>query len=790
MQSEIVKDPQLREEEPEKSNAPDENPKKTDDEKEPVKKKGNLNRYKRTRGFAQMLLKVTNDLAVSKTLDDALETLVDITTSTIGAERGSIFLNDSHTGELYSRVAQGNFKREIRVLNSSGIIGWVFTNDEGVIISDAYHDERFNHEIDDRTGFKTRNILSAPLKSLNGDKIGVSQILNKIDGEFTPRDLELLEAMTDQAAFALQGNLVIEQMKETRRQEMEFLDVVAQVSSELKLGPLLQKIIKTITKMLDAERSTLFINDEKTNELYTEVGEGLGVTQIHFPNHLGIAGSVFTSGESINIPHAYADLRFNPSFDRQTGFFTRSILCIPVLNKEGKTIGVTQVLNKRGGPFTKDDAARLAAFTSQISIGIENAKLFDDVQNIKNYNEGILESMTNGVMTVNEDGNIVTCNASGMKILRVSDSSEILQKKAKDFFVGPNQWVADRLELVGEQSEELEFYDAELVLGEEKLSVNVSFHPLMSVKQEKLGFMIMIEDISSEKRMKSTMSRYMDSGLADKLLEGGEDILGGKSSVATVLFSDIRSFTTLTEELGAQGTVSLLNEYFTIMVDCIQNEGGMLDKFIGDAIMAVFGMPFPHDDDPDRGLRTAISMMTELDDYNYSRLKAGKKTIDHGVGLNTDFVVSGNIGSPKRMDYTVIGDGVNLAARLESACKQYGARILISEYTFKNLKATYRTREVDKVIVKGKTKPVGVFEVLDYHNEDTFPNMIEALEHFNNGVSYYKKGDWPASIKMFKRALKLNPKDKCAKMYVERCDYLAKNPTEGEWDGVWVMKTK
>lgn len=791
MQSEILKEPPVEVEEKKNLTEPQEKKKKAGTGTNSSKKSSaNMNRLKRTRGFAQMLLKVTNDLAVSKSLDDALETLVDITTSTIGAERGSIFLNDSQTGELYSRVAQGNFKREIRVLNTSGIIGWVFSNAEGVIIEDAYNDERFNHEIDDRTGFKTRNILCAPLKSLSGDKIGVSQILNKVDGEFTSRDLELLEAMTDQAAFALQGNLVIEQMKETRRQEMEFLDVVSQVSSELKLGPLLQKIIKTITKMLDAERSTLFINDEKTNELYTEVGEGLGVTQIRLPNHLGIAGSVFTTGESINIPHAYADLRFNPSFDRQTGFFTRSMLCIPVLNKESKTIGVTQVLNKRGGPFSKEDEARLTAFTSQISIGIENAKLFDDVQNIKNYNEAILESMSNGVLTVNEDGNIVTCNASGLKILKVNDFSDILNKKAEEFFVGPNKWVTERLEMVGEQGADLEFFDTELEFGGETLSVNVSFHPLMNVKQEKLGFMIMIEDISSEKRMKSTMSRYMDSGLADKLLEGGDDILGGVSSIATVLFSDIRSFTTLTEELGAQGTVSLLNEYFTIMVDCIQNEGGMLDKFIGDAIMAIFGMPFPHDDDPDRGLRTAISMMTELDDYNYSRVKAGKRTIDHGVGLNTDYVVSGNIGSPKRMDYTVIGDGVNMAARLESACKQYGARILISEYTFKKLKATYRTREIDKVIVKGKTKPVGVFEVLDYHNDDSFPNMIEALENFNNGVSYYKKGDWKASTKMFEKALKLNPKDKCAKMYVERCAYLANNPPEGKWDGVWVMKTK
>jgi adenylate cyclase len=283
----------------------------------------------------------------------------------------------------------------------------------------------------------------------------------------------------------------------------------------------------------------------------------------------------------------------------------------------------------------------------------------------------------------------------------------------------------------------------------------------------------------------------MDPGLADKLLdESEEDIMGGKESIGTVLFSDVRSFTTLTESLGASGTVSLLNEYFTIMVDCITDEGGMLDKFIGDAIMAIFGTPFSHDDDPDRGVRAAVKMMTELYILNDAREKAGKIPIDHGMGVNTDMIVSGNIGSPKRMDYTVIGDGVNLAARLESACKQYGVRIIISEYTFNGLKATYRTREIDKVIVKGKTKPVSIYEVLDYHNENTFPNMIEVLGNFNSGVEYYKNARWDDAKKLFKEGLKGNPDDKCSKMYLERCDYMKKNPPKGEWDGVWVMKTK
>ena len=361
---------------------------------------------------------MSNRLAMSKTLTEALDTLVEITNKAIGAERGSIFFNDPNTGELYSRVAEGKFSREIRMLNTVGVAGHVFTSGKGVVIHDAYANEHFNPEVDSKTGFTTKSILCAPLLTLKGQTIGVSELLNKKGGQFTEDDLELLEAMIEQSAIALESLRTVEEIESARQQELEFLNVVSEASSELKLGPLINKLIGTSTRMLDADRSTLFMNDEKTGELFAFVGEGLGATTIRFPNHLGIAGTVFTSGESMNIPHAYADLRFNPSFDRQTGFFTRSILCVPVINKEGKAIGATQVLNKNGGPFTDEDEARLRAVTSQIAIGLENAKLFDDVQNMKNYNESMLESMSSGVVTVNEDGAILTCNAAGLRIIR------------------------------------------------------------------------------------------------------------------------------------------------------------------------------------------------------------------------------------------------------------------------------------------------------------------------------------------------------------------------------------
>ena len=216
----------------------------------------------------------------------------------------------------------------------------------------------------------------------------------------------------------------------------------------------------------------------------------------------------------------------------------------------------------------------------------------------------------------------------------------------------------------------------------------------------------------------------------------------------------------------------------------------MLDKFIGDAIMAAFGIPLAHEDDEDRGVRTAISMITDMETWNQKLLASGKKAIDMGIGLNTDTVVSGNIGSPKRMDYTAIGDGVNLAARLESACKQYSARILISENTFKKLRGTYRIREVDLVVVKGKKKPVGIYEVLDYHTEKTFPDLMEVVNYFKEGVASYRKAEWDKAVSTFKKALTLHPGDKLSQIYIDRCEHFKKYPPENGWDGVWVMKTK
>ncbi|MFA5137953.1 MAG: adenylate/guanylate cyclase domain-containing protein [Elusimicrobiota bacterium] len=754
------------------------------DREELVKKMGDL------LDRISALVEVHNKVSDTLSLDVLLPRLMDIVTEALHADRSTLFLNDPETNELYSRVAQGDSVGEIRFPNNRGIAGSVFTNAKSEIIPDAYQDSRFNQEVDKRTGYKTRDILCAVIRR-KGRAIGVTQVLNKKVGTFAEEDLAVLEALTAQAASALENARLYESVQKQRKEEAQLLEVTSSIASELNLDVLLRKIIGVTTEMLSADRSTLFVYDKKADQLWSRIAEGLGSREIRIPSSAGIAGACFTSGEIINIPEAYEDKRFNPAVDKKTGYRTKTILCMPVVKKDGSKLGIIQVLNKKGGPFGEGDVKRLRAFSAQAAVALENAQLFEAVTNERNYNESILKSLSNGVLTLNAERKVIKANASALRILKLEPEAAAGKTVAELLPGEPNAWLHKGLEKVVASGQVDIHMDTEVALADGSVvSANVTLLPLIDIQNEAIGYMLIIEDITTEKRVKSTMARYMAKEVAEKLLEGGESALGGTAQVATVLFSDIRKFTTISELLGARDTVSMLNAYFSDMIDVIFKHKGILDKYIGDAIMAVFGVPFPGPQDAENAVRTANEMMAALNKMNEQRAIMGIPEIHIGVGLSTGELISGNIGSLKRMDYTVIGDTVNLASRLEGTTKFYRAPVVFSDNTRQQLPAGFRCRELDLIRVKGKNKPVAIYEGLDHYDEESFPNMEKTLAGFEAGLAAFRKREWKQALSCFEEAFAANHEDGPTQIYLERARHYLNEPPKGDWDGVFTMTTK
>ncbi len=758
----------------------------------------------RTSALLEVSRKVTEDLS----LDKMLPKMVEIISEFIEAERATVFLHDQATEELFSRVALGDLNFEIRLSDQQGLVGACFQSAESLIVNQPYEDPRFDQQVDQKSGFITRNVLCTPIKH-NDRLIGVLQVLNRKAPGFDSSDQLTLEALAQHAAIGFENARLYDQISRARTKEQRLFDVTTAISQELQLKPLLIKVMEVVTSFLGADRSTLFLYDPQTKELWSQVAQGS--SEIRFPAHLGLAGTSFSQAEVINITEAYEDTRFNPSFDKQTGYRTRTILCMPIYAKSGDPIGVIQVINKLEGIFTNEDERYLKAFAAQASIAIENAQLFEQVMEVKRYNEAVLESMSNGVLTLDAQGGLVTLNRAATLLLGGEKFADYLHQHANiDTFLNLCHqhlpWLAQIIERVQSEGQVVTSidhpFDSNALMQDiltqsgsndldllhtplDQHSVNVTAVPLINANQN-TGTILLLEDMSKEKRLKSTMSRYLPSEVADQLLRDGGEALGGSLQEATVLFSDIRSFTSISEAIGAQETVRMLNDYFGVMVDVISDHNGILDKFIGDAIMAVFGAPLPSPHDAENAVQASVDMLRALDQLNQSRQQQGEPLISIGIGLNTGEVLSGNIGSSKRMDYTVIGDAVNLAARLESATKGFGTELLISEFTAQQIKRTHSLREVDLLRVKGKLKPVRVFEVVT-HKLEKSPNLADCFTHYEEGLLRYRRGDWQGALERF--MLNQN-RDQLSALYATRCQHFMKTPPPQNWDGVWIMQTK
>ena len=510
----------------------------------------------------------------------------------------------------------------------------------------------------------------------------------------------------------------------------------------------------------------------------------MGTREIRVPDDTGIAGHVFRSGVPAHVGDPYRDSRFSPAVDRESGFVTRNLLCSPLVARDGRKLGVLQVLNSRhGDDFTARDMSRLAAFSAQAAVAIDNANLFAAVLESRNYNERILSSMSSGVVTLQDEDRSARLNDSAARILGIG-KDEAEGADARQFIESANPWLADEIAHVAGGEMSKTFLDSELMtVSNGTISANLSLVPLRDGERA-TGVLIMIDDISASKRLEGTIRRFMTQEVMDQVLAHDGDALFGSACQASVLFADIRGFTTMAEALTARETVELLNELFTEMYEAVAGSNGVLDKYMGDAIMAVSGAPLASDRDALNAVTSAIDMLRMLDQINLQRMARDASPVRIGIGISTGEVVAGTIGSPKRMDYTVIGDSVNLAARLQELTKTYGVELLLCENTAAAVGDRVLTREIDVIRVRGRTQPAKIFEGRARSEVDAAAQSA-LFAAYREGRAFMASRNWQAAILAFEGALACDLSDAPTKIMLDRAEMMADQPPEADWDGVW-----
>lgn len=784
-------------------------------------------------------------------LDEMLQAIRGKIGELLSAERTTIFLLDADKNQLWSNVPDENGKTiEIRIsTDPTSIAGEVATYRQIINIPFDFFDDPRSTQAKkqfERTGYRTYSMLAMPLLNDNGQLVAVVQLINKsriydhsipledrVDNiGFTQEDQDLFSQFAPSMRLILESSQAFYTAAQKQRAADALMKAAMSLGQSLDLETTLKKVMDEAKLLMNADRSTLWLIARDRNDLWTQIVNHDGTTkELRVPMGIGYVGRGATTGEVLNIPfdlYNHPDANNSKKFDQANGYRTCSLLCMPIFNSNKELIGVTQLVNKvqRGefpeyapinwpaaperfkASFNANDEEFMKVFNVQAGVVLENAKLFAKVKQEQQMQKDILRSLSDGVISTDKHGNIIAANERAYDLLGMGNSDshnlegrsvyELINIETANF----SKWFDNSLSNVDDKSRKQYYPDQTLRSTDgEQHSINISINTMSESDEGEgvRGALVVMEDISQEKRLKSTMYRYMTQELAEQLLAGGDAKMGGDRKEVSVLFSDIRSYTTITESLTAEDVVMMLNEYFETMVESVFKYKGTLDKYIGDAIMAVFGSPLPIPNHAWMAVQTAIDMRHRLQEFNIKRIEKLKPqnqkeldmaTIKIGIGINSDTVISGNIGSTRRMEFTAIGDGVNLGSRLEGASKQYGTDAIISETTYKLCGDRIWVRELDRIQVKGKNQPVSVYELIGLKSDPISDVQSQIIEHYHSGRAHYLARKFSKAVAEFAEVLELDHQNKAANLHISRCQHFLLHPPEDEWDGVWRMTEK
>jgi len=549
--------------------------------------------------------------------------------------------------------------------------------------------------------------------------------------------------------------------------QLRILQQVSQVAiAPFNFNRILDAMMDRVMEAMHTDAGSIILKNEDTGFLEFKVTKGEKAEEIKkykLKVGEGIAGWVFKNRRPVIANNVYRDKRFKASISQKLRYETHNILCTPLLVKN-KAIGILEVINKKSN-FIDDDLRILNILANNISIVIENARLFNtSLKKISELNTlSEISRNINSILDLDPLLSVVMHNAT--EVMKAEVSSVLLLDEDKKELIfrialgekgekvkkiklkvgeGIAGWVAKTGKpiIVNDVKNEPRFnqavdrktgfktrsilcvplYSKEKMIGviqvinkkdhlpftkeDEKLLNTFACHAAIAIENAKL-----YENIREEERKRGIYQRFLSPQIVDEIMNKAKTIsLGGRRQNVTVLFSDIRGFTEITEAKPPEYIVDLLNEYFAEMIDVIFKYGGTLDKFIGDGLMAVFGTPIYYKDHAKRGMAAALEMQERLKALNMRNRKRGFVELAVGIGINTGSVIAGNIGSEKRMEYTVVGNGVNIASRLEGLAQ--GGQILITESTYNELKGLkLDVEKLKQVQVRGKRGAMDIYQV-------------------------------------------------------------------------------
>jgi PAS domain S-box-containing protein len=510
-------------------------------------------------------------------------------------------------------------------------------------------------------------------------------------------------------------------LEHERDQYRALADIAALINSSLDLSQVLNEVMDTIIKLTGAERGYLMLRNEKTGEMEFRTARNMDRETLDssaFEISRSIVKRVAESGEEVLTTNAQEDTRFQQA-ESIVSYSLRSILCVP-LKVKGTVTGVIYTDNKiKAGLFTEQTRDLLRAFANQAAVAIENARLFASVKatlaaitEMKNLQDNIFASIASGVITTDDQDRIMLVNRRAEQILDLAKKSPVGQPLREA--LPPIDARFDKMVQQARASDQrltgIEFDVDMSPRGRVNLSMN--FSPLKDAGEHTQGVAIVLDDMTETKRREAQIAgvrRYLPPEVVDGIKGADELKLGGTRQIISILFADIRGFTNFSENLDPEKLVEIINTYMTIASEAIHLQSGIIDKFLGDAVMALYNTPLrPQADHALRAVRSAAAMMSDIRAHHEKVPPAER--LEFGVGVHTGEGVVGNVGSLDRLDYTAMGYSVNLAKRLQENAQK--SQVLLSDATYQLVRDHVEVEELPPKQLKGFQELVKVYALL------------------------------------------------------------------------------